>query len=350
MKAEYKREMNRNYLVLTQPTDNYEIEMICNNSIDGFARVKKIEWDDEKYLYYDVTARQPIDKAFSKRKIGMQEMQEILYALDNIAKETKRFLLDSNNVLISPEYIFWDMKEDKIEWVFYPGNSIYTMNEFAEFILERMDTSDTEVVKMAYELYRRVKDTPYVENDYYDLLKDVEIKEEKIDTIYSEEIITPYPEENNKPQKNSKFKDKLSKLFVKKKVNVKQEEWLQEETSFDKYFESIEINNTDETTCLSAFDSGVHKLVAVAGGMSDVELNDYPYLLGSRKDSVDIYINDKAVSRMHAQIVKREEEIYIIDLSSTNGTYVNNNKIMGNESIIKTGDELRLGNSFFTFI
>ena len=50
-------------------------------------------------------------------------------------------------------------------------------------------------------------------------------------------------------------------------------------------------------------------------------------LLGRLSDSVDYAIQNKAVGKIHAEIVKREDSYYIIDLNSVNGTYVNNERI-----------------------
>jgi hypothetical protein len=50
------------------------------------------------------------------------------------------------------------------------------------------------------------------------------------------------------------------------------------------------------------------------------------------------------VSRQHARIMRRRELIYVSDLGSSNGTFLNGRPITGNyERILRNGDELRLG-------
>ena len=58
-------------------------------------------------------------------------------------------------------------------------------------------------------------------------------------------------------------------------------------------------------------------------------------------------MRDKSVSRMHAQIDEAEGKLYIYDLNSTNGTYINGIKVVSGENEIKEGDEIRLGNLRF---
>jgi hypothetical protein len=54
--------------------------------------------------------------------------------------------------------------------------------------------------------------------------------------------------------------------------------------------------------------------------------------------------NDEGVSRRHAKMVRRDDLIMITDLGSSNGTYINGQKVEVNEErIVRDGDELRLG-------
>lgn len=57
----------------------------------------------------------------------------------------------------------------------------------------------------------------------------------------------------------------------------------------------------------------------------------------------DITFNDNAVSRKHAKIIYNGDYFMIIDTNSSNGLYLNGQKI--SQSIIKRGDVITLGNS-----
>ncbi len=61
-----------------------------------------------------------------------------------------------------------------------------------------------------------------------------------------------------------------------------------------------------------------------------------------RDEECDIVINDRQVSRIHAQIMKNEsDEIQISDLNSKNGTYVNG-EVIKQPVILKDGDEIKI--------
>ncbi|MCX6129877.1 MAG: GGDEF domain-containing protein [Proteobacteria bacterium] len=67
-----------------------------------------------------------------------------------------------------------------------------------------------------------------------------------------------------------------------------------------------------------------------------------------RSPTVEIVVNEQSVSRAHAQCQQQDDDIYVADLGSSNGTYVNDKKITGRQ-ILRDGDIIRLGNIVFKF-
>ena len=72
-----------------------------------------------------------------------------------------------------------------------------------------------------------------------------------------------------------------------------------------------------------------------------------PSTLIGRLDVNDITISDEGISRVHAEINKRNNKFYIRDMESTNGTFLNGKKIK--EKLLKDGDILELGTKKFEF-
>ncbi|WP_252247333.1 FHA domain-containing protein [Clostridium sp. ZBS4] len=65
-----------------------------------------------------------------------------------------------------------------------------------------------------------------------------------------------------------------------------------------------------------------------------------------RKEENSISISDQHVSGSHARVFVRNTGLFIEDLNSTNGTYVNGNKIKGKQKL-SNKDEIRIGTSTF---
>lgn len=66
-----------------------------------------------------------------------------------------------------------------------------------------------------------------------------------------------------------------------------------------------------------------------------------------RKNEQDIVLDDPSISSLHAQITKENDHWKIINLLSSNGTFVNGKKI--SIANLKDGDTLRLGQAEFYF-
>ena len=68
-----------------------------------------------------------------------------------------------------------------------------------------------------------------------------------------------------------------------------------------------------------------------------------------RKDGNSIVMADQHVSGSHAQILVRNNGLFIEDLNSTNGTYLNGNKIKGRAKL-SNKDEIRIGSGVFKIL
>lgn len=82
----------------------------------------------------------------------------------------------------------------------------------------------------------------------------------------------------------------------------------------------------------------------VSSGPAGKELNHpirrLPFSLGRALDN-DLVLEGRAISRHHAQIRAVHGRLYLMDMSSTNGTYLNGQRVT--ENILKDGDAISLG-------
>jgi hypothetical protein len=69
--------------------------------------------------------------------------------------------------------------------------------------------------------------------------------------------------------------------------------------------------------------------------------------IGRRPDSA-VFLDDVTVSRDHALVVRRGEDLYLDDLGSLNGTYVNRHRVDSHR--LADGDELQIGKYKLTFL
>jgi diguanylate cyclase (GGDEF)-like protein len=77
-------------------------------------------------------------------------------------------------------------------------------------------------------------------------------------------------------------------------------------------------------------------------GPIDYELKPGINTLGRKPDN-DIVIADESASRNHAELFCQEDSLVINDLDSTNGTFVNRERITG-PRVLRSNDQIRIGN------
>ena len=67
-----------------------------------------------------------------------------------------------------------------------------------------------------------------------------------------------------------------------------------------------------------------------------------------RSPEASVFLDDVTVSRNHALLVRRRDGLYLDDLGSLNGTYVNRRRIESHK--LQNGDELQVGKYKLTYL
>jgi len=75
-----------------------------------------------------------------------------------------------------------------------------------------------------------------------------------------------------------------------------------------------------------------------------------PLIVG-RGEDCEIRVLDTSVSRRHARIERIGDDFFVLDMQSTNGTYVNDRQSLPGDPIpMRDGDYLRVGNCIFRYL
>lgn len=83
-----------------------------------------------------------------------------------------------------------------------------------------------------------------------------------------------------------------------------------------------------------------------------LDIDKGEYVIGKKAGSVDgVLAFNKMISRVHCKIVQKQNQFFVEDLQSANGTYVNYEKLIPNRLFpLKNGDRIRLANSDFEVV
>ena len=86
------------------------------------------------------------------------------------------------------------------------------------------------------------------------------------------------------------------------------------------------------------------KEYVLVGENREYKLDTFPFLIGKDKERVTLALKDRSISRIHARFLLEEGILYLEDLHSTNGTYLNDLLLEPHVRMkVKRGDFLQFG-------
>jgi len=401
MEIKYKKDMNHNYIIMEyKEEENYELNMMLQNRINGLLKSKINIFNGCKQLYYDISSKQPLSIIYSKKELNYEDVRCVILSIRLLLDELKRYLLSPDNIVFDAEYCFCDPIERRPDWIFYPGkNEEKGMRDLAEFLMDHVCHGDKKAVDMVYRFYKLVKEDLLNKEElvtlleeYDDNIQNVETDKveyengsdwfqwDKVDIISEEDdrlknekqgcvgifaniknrlertkesVLNniKYKSKSDIEEMNDRYREKsneatFTKLREREYPNksIRKQE---ESANWGNYDSDNGNGNSEETIVMGMQNKTTHRRLhsTLQGKGSDILLNQLPCVLGKTEACADIVIKDPSISRMHAKFFEKEGEIYMQDLNSTNGSYINHLELEGNESVrLKSGDEVTIGN------
>lgn len=385
----------------------YQYCILSRGGIKGLLPCSLRYLDGNAYLYYDITSKQNLVQFHQKGNITREWLLDFVLSIQNLQRELGRFLLQEDNVIWEPQHIFQDLESNVFSFLYLPYYS--GENQFIRllgFLVEKVDYEDELFVECVYKMYEQVEKngTIYLQDQIFRDVKilertdpkaakqpskasegkekteiilparslakdssweryqgrDEEIadqeewvdKEERVDKSEREEI----PNQVDYLDKEAQAPKKIFGIFESRKGRKQKEQEKREEyrESFQRSLDGYAVaekpayeEEYGRTVFLSEKPEKkemVHRLY-FADGRKASELDTPNLLIGKFKEKVDLYLEDDSVSRMHARILRDQDQFYLEDENSTNGTFCSKVRLQPYErKRLESGDELRIGN------
>ena len=159
MEVQYRRKLDQTCLVFGGecPPDPYAVRVLEENRIPGILEMRMISVDQKDEFHFVVTGCQPLARLWEKKQIDISEIYLVLNAIYRIAKTLEDYLIDASHIMLKPEYIFVRRDISDIYVCCHPGydGDFYAqIRELAQYFLNKIDHSDREGTRRAYEIYR----------------------------------------------------------------------------------------------------------------------------------------------------------------------------------------------------
>lgn len=185
MKAEYKRDITGNYLILyadEEPdTASYQMRMLVGNTIPSILKCRVQGVDGKFRVCFDITSRQSVGSLFEEKKMGYQDLCMILGGFIQIMDELSEYLLNPERLVVKPEFMYVDLEKRQLYFCYLPGYAEdirQKFQELTEYILPKLDHEDQKAVMLGYGVYRRaLEDSFHLEHIKRELYQEREEKE-----------------------------------------------------------------------------------------------------------------------------------------------------------------------------
>lgn len=162
MKAEYRRDMNHNFLILHEEeeidTGSYQVRMLAGNAIPSVLKCRIQGIDGKFMICYDITSRQSVAMLFEEKKLGFGDLQLVFGGFVQVMEEMSEYLLNPGRLVIRPEYMYVDLEKRQLFFCYLPGFEEDVRKQFqelTEYILPKLDHEDSAAVMLGYGVYRR---------------------------------------------------------------------------------------------------------------------------------------------------------------------------------------------------
>ena len=378
--TEYVRSLQSNYariLLDSKPEENrYQYCILNRGNIKGLLPCSLRYINGSAYLYYDITSKQSIAQIFGRKRINREWIKDFMWSVDRARQELARFLLGAQNIVWFPEQVYQDLEQNIFYFLYIP----YYEEEngflkLLDFWIENIDYEDELLVECIYKMYEKYEQIGdiYFQKAIFEDLKILDREEVFLDTV-SQEVDVPMQTDNapiymeekdfveewegidSRAKKNQEEKESKKGIRYllegRKRKNKEQRENYRQnmEMQMAGYAVAEEVVYSQEEygrtiyieESLSA-QPRIHRLMSLEGNML-AELDRPTFLIGKKKNEVDLVLDSASVSRMHARIIKEQNDIYIEDLNSTNGTFQNGFRLLPYEKKkLEEGDELKFG-------
>lgn len=148
MEYSYYRDARHHYLTIPcESVETYQYRMLAANRMDTLISCSIRSLDGQRFLYYDITARENMDEFFRGHGSAATEIPRLLYAIADAGAVLERYLLDCRRILLSPEFVYYDYTRGEFSFIYYPEDlEEPTGPAFYEYLVDHADPQD----KMLY--------------------------------------------------------------------------------------------------------------------------------------------------------------------------------------------------------
>lgn len=363
---------------------SFDEKILLKRKLPGLLPVEKCFVNNIGQYWYNITGKQSVDTYCRMKEIGIDFIERMIISICSQIEILEWNLINTNCLMLDPELVYISNQTQEIIFTLYPdekGNLAQELQHLMEYLLTKIDHKDMEAVHTAYGIYEKTLDPAYSILDIRDAIVEakriaacervqreqaqIELREREQSQMLEnsrksvdsepiwnkvmgdfrqrfsfagkgEKTVKRNLNDENEPERNrnalvdrsdKRRKHDWKKIKYGKKSDVDAYNRVAEASSYEvSMHEEIpqEMPEVHPTVCLSNYLAKPQGMLLYEGteNMEHIHLSQDGIRIGQGK-GVDAQIQKGTISHFHAQIDFENDEFYIEDLNSMNGTFVN---------------------------
>lgn len=389
----------------------YKSRMVQHCPIPCYSQYEIREFNGKQVLYYRLKYHTTVKTVMDHLSFTLSQVKNMIISIIEVMKVTEDYLLYFDAIVWRTDRVFIDVNTGKLDFCYNPnfGQDNGNVKDFLLEIMEEADKKNHEAWELFSEFYKLVTNPECMVEQLVQYQKDRLRREDNIYTnemgrkSTSREILETVSSKLMKEEHTEAFTIRDEGIFVRvlkfiiaamavanialiifllcniltysaikyliigigiMAVTLLLYFRMSEDDSVDEimqsYLESLPEYGEDspcsenETTLLQQrVIEEKPAILCLMSVMKDqnptIYVHEKSVVLGCMEGNCDYVLKADGVSRMHARLVRKGDGLYMSDLNSTNGTYLNG-KLMesGKEYQLKEGDIVSIvRNEFF---
>ena len=331
----------------------HEVEILNSKIIRG---IMKPTVEGEKKLSYLSPGGIKLE-AYLKKGITKNDFFLVIAQILEAVKSIGRNSFNINNLILNMKYVFVNEMTHELHFVYQPIYSSAISLDLASFLYD-----------VAYSVTLALNEDYKCVNNFIAYLKGLQA----VSVINIEKYLLDVYPQIYKQVKRQKYgqseylgsfkngKDIYYDMDKRRKpapdyddpTSLLNEGDLDDPTSLLDEDEATSLLSDDEpTSLLSEGPQITYPYLIRKNSFDRTDINKPVFRIGKERSYVDYFVaNNNAISRIHADIITRNNCYFVKDENSTNGTYVNGNRLSPKEEVqVFDGDIITFANEEFEF-
>lgn len=182
VEAKYFRDYRHSYMILQcrqeEVDRSYQYKILTSDKIKEILKCSLRYVNGRTYFYYDISSRTTLESIYRGRKMSFEQVKDLLGQLYGIYSKLGTYLMEESNLVLLPEYIYYDLSEQKYIGLYYPDYESEVANPYEplmDYLLEHIDGKDERLADCMYRIYEMSEEAYFSLEDALQMLSLIHI-------------------------------------------------------------------------------------------------------------------------------------------------------------------------------